>query len=247
MSTEQTQPQVAPDLLLRSGGPEDADALAVLATAARQAAVPAMPPPVHTPEEDRAWIARQLAGERDVWLAERDGELVGYILLEPGWLHSIYVRPGLSGQGIGTALLDLAKALRPDGFALWVFESNAPARRFYLRHGLVELERTDGSTNEEGAPDLRMAWPGPEPLAYLRGQVDEVDAELARVLARRAALTAAIQAHKAVPGQAGRDARREAEIVDRMAAHVPGLGRERLAQIMDAVISASLAAADDRD
>jgi len=159
MSTE-PQPDGAPDLVLRPAAPEDADALAELATAARHAAVPAMPPPVHTPEEDRAWIGRQLAGEREAWVAERDGGLVGYILLEPGWLHSIYVRPGLTGQGIGTTLLDLVKALRPDGFALWVFESNAGARRFYARHGLLELEHTDGSTNEERAPDLRMAWPG---------------------------------------------------------------------------------------
>jgi RimJ/RimL family protein N-acetyltransferase len=194
MSTD-PQPDGAPDLVLRPGSPEDADALARLATAARHAAVPAMPPSVHTPEEDRAWIGRQLAGEREAWVAERDGELVGYILLEPRWLHSIYVRPGLTGRGIGTALLDLVKALRSDGFALWVFESNAGARRFYARHGLLELEHTDGSSNEERARDLRMAWPGPEPLAYLRAEADEVDAELVRVQARRAALTAAIQAH----------------------------------------------------
>ena len=39
-----------------------------------------------------------------------------------------------------------------------MFESNAPARAFYARHGLVEREHTDGSENEERAPDLRMAW-----------------------------------------------------------------------------------------
>jgi GNAT superfamily N-acetyltransferase len=161
MSTDPAGPQdIAGDLLLRRGEPDDADALAELATAARRAAVPSMPLPVHTPEEDREWIGRQVAGEREAWVAEVDERLVGYILLEPGWLHSLYVRPGLTGRGIGTVLLDLAKGLQPDGLALWVFESNVGAQRFYLRHGFTEAERTDGAQNEERAPDIRMVWPG---------------------------------------------------------------------------------------
>lgn len=154
------------DLSLRPGTLEDAPELAALATAARAAAVPMMPPPVHTADEDRAWIVRQLEGEREVWVAEADGELVGYVLLEPEWLHSLYVRPGLTGRGIGSVLLDLVKGLRPDGFALWVFVSNEGAQRFYRRHGLVEIRRTDGADNEERSPDIEMAWHGGEPASY---------------------------------------------------------------------------------
>ena len=76
-----------------------------------------------------------------------------------------------------------------------------------------------------------MAWPGDDPLGYLRRRIDEVDDELAVLLARRVALTAAVQDHKAASGayagQRGRDAEREEEIVERMARHAPGLGRER--------------------
>jgi PPOX class probable F420-dependent enzyme len=122
--------------------------------------VPLMPPPVHTPEEDRAWVAEQLAGVREVWVAESAEGLVGYVVLEPAWLHSLYVRPDLKGHGIGSFLLDLVKSLRPDGFSLWVFVSNDAAQRFYRRHGLVEVRRTDGSDNDERAPDIEMAWPG---------------------------------------------------------------------------------------
>jgi chorismate mutase/GNAT superfamily N-acetyltransferase len=241
------------DLLLRPATPEDADTLACLFWDARRAAHPAMPASVHTRTEVGHWFAEVLGLEprttpmpddRETWVAERDGEVVGYVVLDPEWLDSLYVRPDLTGQGIGSALLDLVKGLRPGGFALWVFETNTGARRFYARHGLWELERTDGSTNEEGAPDLRMAWPGRDPVRYLRAQVDEVDTELARVLARRAALTAAIQQHKQVPGEAGRDPDREAQIVDRMAVHVPALGRAGLARVMDAVITAGLEAAE---
>ncbi len=231
-------------LTLRPGTPDDADALAELMTAARRAAVPRMPPPVHTAEEDRAWVGRQLAGEREVWVAEAGDVLVGYLLLEPGWLHSLYVRPDLCGQGIGSFMLDFVKGLRPDGFALWVFESNEPARRFYRRHGLVEIRRTDGADNEEHAPDLEMAWLGDEPFSALRRRIDAVDDELADLLDRRAALTAHVQRLKEVPGHAGRDPEREAEIAARMAARAPRLGRDRVRRIMHTVISESLDAAE---
>lgn len=164
MASEQEDASlVASELTLRQGTRGDLDALAALATAARLAAVPMMPPPVHSPEEDRAWVARQLAGEREVWLVEASGELLGYVFLEPEWLHSLYVRPDLTGRGIGTFLLDFVKGVRPGGFSLWVFVSNDGAQRFYRRHGLVEIRRTDGAGNDERSPDIEMAWRGTDP------------------------------------------------------------------------------------
>jgi chorismate mutase len=181
-----------------------------------------------------------------VWLAEDGLGLAGFATLTGPWMESLYVAPDRQGTGVGTALLELAMALRPDGFGLWVFASNAPARGFYRRHGLIELEHTDGSANSERQPDIRMVWPGLQPLTYLRGQIDEVDAHLAELLARRFALTAAVQGHKAAAGgsggHAGRDLTRERAIVDRMVHHVPGLEAERIAPIMDAVIAESLTA-----
>ena len=48
----------------------------------------------------------------------------------------------------------MAKRERPQGLQLWAFQSNTGARRFYERHGFVEVRRTDGRDNEEGAPDV---------------------------------------------------------------------------------------------
>jgi GNAT superfamily N-acetyltransferase len=182
------------DLVLRPADPEDATTLADLFIAARQAAHPAMPHPVHSPEEIHAWFGRLLGGQREVWLAERGGQVVGYLVLDETWLDSIYVRPELTGGGIGTVLLDLAKGLRPDGFGLWVFETNEDARRFYRRQGLVELRRTDGAGNEEREPDIEMAWLGADPVAALRKRVDAVDDEVAELLERRAVLSAHLHA-----------------------------------------------------
>lgn len=146
------------EVTVRRAAAEDGPAVAALYTAARAHAVPRMPPALHTAEEDVAFYSRRIA-EDDVttWLAEADGDLVGFAICTPTFLDGLYVRPDLTGQGIGSLLLDVVEATHPDGFELWVFESNTGARRLYERRGLVEVERTDGSGNEEKAPDLRMA------------------------------------------------------------------------------------------
>jgi len=238
MSPDATAQAEQIDVVMRRATTDDAAEITELYLATRRAAEPAMPPQLHTPESVLAHTTGEIV-EKEVWVAERDA-IVGFLTLDPAFLDALYVGPDHQGFGIGTALLDLAKARRPDGFALWVFTSNGPARGFYHRHGLVELEHTDGSGNEERSPDVRMAWPGADPIAYLRRQIDEVDDELALVLARRFALTATVQGFKRQPGQEGRDPDREREIAERMAAHAPGLGADAMLQIMDAVISESL-------
>jgi chorismate mutase/GNAT superfamily N-acetyltransferase len=207
---------------------------------------PDFAPERRTPQQVRAWIDSLLDGHNEVWLACRGEEVLGFVLLRGHWLNLLFVHPDRPARGVGAALMDLVKALRPQGFGLRVFQANTRARDFYLRHGLVELEITDGSSYSDGQPDLQMAWLGEDPLVYLRGRIDDVDDELAVLLARRVALAAAVQDHKEVGGHAGRDPGREAEIVQRMAAHVPSLDPEVLAAIMHTVIAESLAAWEKR-
>ncbi len=148
--------------------------------------------------------------------------MLGFLLLRGAWLDLIFVHPERPARGVGAALLDLVKSLRPHGFGLRVHQVNDRARAFYLRHGLVELERTDGSSYEDAEPDLQMAWLGDDPLAYLRGRIDAVDDELAVLLARRVALTAAVQDHKAASGDAGQRSRRRPRGRDRRPDGRPG-------------------------
>ncbi len=228
-------------LRLRPATREDLPAIADLYLRVRETTVPAMPPQIHTEKEVHAYVSGWDLDKRDVWTAE-DGDLpIAFMVVDAAWLDSLYVLPGHARQGVGSALLDVAKRLRPEGFCLWVFESNSPARAFYERHGCVELERTDGSTNEEKAPDLRMAWPGTEPLAFYRGLIDEVDSQLGDLLNRRSALTRAVQLHK---GSSERDLDREREIARALAARAPLLGEERAGRIVTAIITESLDAAE---
>jgi len=231
-------PDPAIDLTLRPATEADARAIADVHLASRHAA--AMPASVHEDRDAYPWIERQLR-ENDAWVAEVDGEIVGYAVITPTWLDNLFVLPDHAGRGVGSALLDLTKAQRPDGFCLWVFEMNTPARGFYEHHGLVELERTDGSGNEEKAPDVRMAWPGVDPLRFYRGLIDEVDEQLGDLLARRAALTRAVHAHKGGPA---RDPEREREIAASLARRAPALGQERISRIVHAIITESIDAAE---
>ena len=147
----------ATELVLRPAVPADADAVADVHLASRRAA--AMPPGIHPDADVRSWLSARIAQD-DVWVAELDGQVVGYARFTATWLDDLYVTPAHAGRGIGGALLDVVKSLRPGGFGLWVFEMNEPARDFYLRREFVERERTDGRGNEEQAPDIRMEWPG---------------------------------------------------------------------------------------
>lgn len=232
------------DASVRLASEADLPSVAEVYLAARDVA--AMPRGVHPPDDVRAWVGTWDLSSRDVWVAESDGSIIGFANLTPTWLDGLYVAPGAQRRGIGSTLVDLAKSVRPDGFGLWVFEVNVPARAFYRRHGFIELERTDGSANEEHAPDHKLVWPGVDPLAYFRSLIDDADLVLGDVLARRVALTRAVQDHKrAVSSLAdpARDAEREQEIVERVAAIASELGPDRVARIMQAIIAESLDAA----
>ena len=150
-------PEPSPDVLVRPATREDATAAAHTLLASRRAAerTGAIPVDRHEDAEVEKWFAEEVMPTREVWVAEQDGACVGVLVLDEAWLDHLYVRPGRNGQGIGSLLLATARALRPAGFDLWVFQSNTGAQRFYERHGLVAVERTEGSANAEQAPDIR--------------------------------------------------------------------------------------------
>ncbi len=228
------------DVILRPGVEDDSAAVAAVYLSARRAAL--MPPVVHSDAEVRAWLDGRLSSDDETWVAQVDGRVSAYARATPAWLDDLYVAPAYAAQGLGTALMDLVKSRRPDGFCLWVFEMNTVARDFDRRQGLIELEHTDGSENEERTPDLKMAWPGAAPLAFLRGLIDDLDTQLGDLLNRRAALTHAVQGCK--PDRV-RDPVREAEIVSLLASRAPALGPDRLGRIVDAIVTESLDAAEE--
>lgn len=97
-------------------------------------------------------------------MATIGGGLAAMMVLHDGEIDQLYVDPGYQGRGLGGRLVELAKRRSPSGLALWTFQVNRSAQRFYERHGFVAVERTDGSGNEEQEPDVRYVWtPDPSP------------------------------------------------------------------------------------
>ena len=118
------------------------------------------PQQLHTLEEDRAFFARVLARECEVWLAERAGQIEGLLCLRGELVAQLFVGPEAQGAGIGSALLALAKQRSPRGLRLFTFQRNAPARGFYERRGF-RLLRCGVSPPPENEPDVLYVWRGP--------------------------------------------------------------------------------------
>jgi GNAT superfamily N-acetyltransferase len=93
--------------------------------------------------------AQMATGDGFVFLAEREGQPVGYIAYHhtrrhgtQAELQSIYVRKEAQGAGVGAQLLHLIAArLIAEGTATMCvgFDPRNPYRRFYLKHGAVEI------------------------------------------------------------------------------------------------------------
>ncbi|UUZ59637.1 GNAT family N-acetyltransferase [Nocardioides sp. B-3] len=115
------------DASIRLAEQADLPAVAEVYLAARAAA--AIPPGIHPPDAVRARVGGWDPSERDVWVAESGGSIVGFANLTPTRLDGLYVDPGAQRGGIGSTLVELAKSVRPEGFGLWVFEINEPGAR----------------------------------------------------------------------------------------------------------------------
>jgi GNAT superfamily N-acetyltransferase len=142
--------------------PRDADALAALFLEARRAAMPWLPE-LHSDEDVRSYLAERVLRDCEVLVVRRRREPAAFLALRGDMVEHLYVRPDAQRAGLGSALLDAAKARRPAGLRLWVFQRNHGARAFYARRGFTELRLTDGADNEEREPDALLWWPGTRP------------------------------------------------------------------------------------
>ena len=136
----------------------DAVELADLFWTVREESVPGIPMIVHPRERVLPFVQDVLLREFEVWVAQVDEVLVGFLaLMPPDQLGHLYLSAEYTGRGLGSRLVALAKERFPEGMELYAFQGNTDALRFYERHGFVAVAWSDGD-NEEGAPDVRMEW-----------------------------------------------------------------------------------------
>ena len=145
---------------MRRARPDESVIVADLWLRSRKASIPSNPPSIHDDDDVRRHFSSEVLPNQEVWVVERPGlGIAALLVLHEGWVMDLHVDPELTGRGLGSRLIDLAKQRQPDALDLWTFQSNTGARRFYERHGFVAVGMTDGE-NEEHEPDVHYRWRG---------------------------------------------------------------------------------------
>lgn len=156
--TQDTCPHRPSDVTIRPARAADAQTIAMIHVTSREVAMPFLPPRRRSDDEVVWWVENIVLMESRTWVAERDGEVLGYASLEGDMLEHLYLRPETRRQGIGSLLLEEVRRHSPDGLSLHVFQRNAEARAFYERHGFTVLDTNDGSRTMENEPDMTLRW-----------------------------------------------------------------------------------------
>jgi ribosomal protein S18 acetylase RimI-like enzyme len=146
---------------LRIATPSDVESVADGYLAARKQFLP-YAPLAHPDDDVRRWIREILIPAGGVTVAVDDHQILGMMALSAhggvGWVDQLYLRPDSVGRGIGSMLIEHAKASLGPPIRLYTFQENHLARRFYERHGFQPIAFTDGAGNEERCPDVLYEW-----------------------------------------------------------------------------------------
>lgn len=144
-------------ITLRPYAPADQEATIALWQRTWQAAYPA----IDFAARVEWWRARwrdELLPVATVVIAESDGQMIGFVTVDPktGYLDQIVIAPEAQGGGGAQALVDEAKRISPSGLDLHVNADNARAMRFYEKHGFTVTGPDKNPIS--GKPVFRMGW-----------------------------------------------------------------------------------------
>jgi len=100
----------------------------------------------------------ELVPSAEIVIAETDGEVIGFVTVDPRtlYLDQLVVAPPRWGSGVAAALIAAAKRLSPTGLDHDVNTDNARAIRFYGKEGFVVCGK--GVNPVSGKPLHRMTW-----------------------------------------------------------------------------------------
>jgi GNAT superfamily N-acetyltransferase len=143
-------------LIIRRATVTDADAIADVYWASFR--LLKFLPMLHTPAQNRAFVANVIFRDCEVFVAEDESSIVSVLALQGEEARLLYTRPDRIGRGTGTQLIEAAKSSGVDALELGCFQANHRARRFSEARGFHAIRFTDGAANEEKTPDIRYRW-----------------------------------------------------------------------------------------
>jgi len=100
----------------------------------------------------------EIFGRLDVRVADRGGDIGGFVATAERHVEALFVAPALHGQGLGRKLLD--HVIGDDPSTAWtvdVNEQNPGATRFYERYGFVQVGRSELDASGRPFPLLHLA------------------------------------------------------------------------------------------
>jgi ribosomal protein S18 acetylase RimI-like enzyme len=114
-------------------------------------------PQIQSPQSGDWWQARlrEVIAKNAVWVADLGAALAGFMAIDEaaGYIDQLFIDVSAQRTGIGSAFIDLAKSLSPNGLRLHTLVENAAGRAFYeklgFRAGGLETEAFGGRPNVE--------------------------------------------------------------------------------------------------
>ncbi|MBJ2285959.1 GNAT family N-acetyltransferase [Pseudomonas haemolytica] len=166
--------------MIRRALPTDAQAIAQVHISSWQAAYRDLMPAqflsalqATLAQREANWMRSIASGESNVWVAEVDLQVVGWISVgacrdadaaggNTGEVMAIYVLAGFWQSGVGLALWEAGlQDLMAQGYkrlTLWVLVGNERAIRFYRRAGCVEDAGTERNLERGGVPLVEVRY-----------------------------------------------------------------------------------------
>jgi ribosomal protein S18 acetylase RimI-like enzyme len=146
-------------LNIRLYQPEDFDAVILLWRRAREDSLPEFQRTKgHTFEEDCTYFRDVILRNNQVWVAEPDGTVAGFMAINGSLVDQLYIAPNFQHRGIGQAFLAHAHNLSPEFLRLYTLQINTRARAFYEKNGFRAV-KFGISPPPESEPDVEYHWP----------------------------------------------------------------------------------------
>ncbi len=123
-------------ITLRKAHPKDTEALETLFQLTLRHTFPLRPA-----EEFKIGDYLTSTADDEVWVAEKNGILVGFVAIYPrdNFIHKLFVHPDHHRKGVGSALLDFAEQQLDKPMTLKVAMNNPRAFAFYEKMGWYQV------------------------------------------------------------------------------------------------------------
>jgi GNAT superfamily N-acetyltransferase len=146
------------EFVIREYREADFDAVTILWRISREKSLPDFQQEKgHFFYEDCDYFQNHVLKENRIWVVDVDNRPVAFMAMNKDFVDQLYIHPNYWRQGIGNALLNVAREQSPEHVWLYTLQINVNARAFYEKNGFV-AEKFGISPPPESEPDVEYHW-----------------------------------------------------------------------------------------